>query len=98
MAFFKQSEGDACIVVSNGVYQQTDVYERDGYLFAKVGGGFIRLMADGSTTKAKTRLEFISFQKDLYRDPLGRLCSGDAPGKKVALDGPGKQKLLGAES
>jgi hypothetical protein len=53
MSFFKQVEGEAAIIISNGVYRQCDLYTRDGYLYAKISGGFVRLMADGATPRQK---------------------------------------------
>ena len=70
MAFFQKVEGDAAIIVENGVYKQVDLYTRDGMLYVQSGGGFIRLFADGSTTKAKTRLDFMSFDHGLFKDSL----------------------------
>lgn len=32
MSFFKQVEGEAAVLVENGVYKQVDLYTRDGYL------------------------------------------------------------------
>lgn len=77
MSFFQQVEGEAAVLVENGVYRQCDIYTRDGYLYAKVGSGFVRLMADGSTTKSRLRLDFMSWTGDLRRDGLGRLCTPD---------------------
>lgn len=94
MSFFKQVEGEAAVLVENGTYKQVDVYTRDGYLYAKVGSGFVRIMADGSTTKAKMRLDFMSWTGPLYRDKLGRLCAGDVDGA-TALEPAKKQLLLG---
>jgi len=95
MSFFKQVEGEAAILVNNGVYTQVDLYTRDGYLFAKHGSGFVRLMADGSTSKAKLRLDFMSWEGGLHRDSLGRLCSPEKTGAKPLDDGR-RQALLGA--
>jgi hypothetical protein len=75
MAFFKQCEGQAAVVIHNGVYRQCDVYTRDGYLYAKVGTGFVRIMQDGSTTKSKMRLDFLTWDGPLMHDGLGRLCT-----------------------
>lgn len=94
MSFFKEVEGEAAILVENGIYKQVPVYTRDGFLYAKVGGGFARIMADGSTTKAKLRLDFMSWSGPLFRDAMGRLCSAEVPGAK-ALDSDRAQKLLG---
>lgn len=93
MSFFKEIEGEAAILVSNGVYQQVPLFSRDGYLFAKIGGGFVRLMADGATTKSKLRLDFMSWEGPLFRDALGRLCTDAVKGAKPL--GTDQQKLLG---
>jgi len=95
MSFFQQVEGEAAVLVENGVYRQCDLYTRDGYLYAKVGSGFVRLMADGATTKAKCRLDFLSWEGALHRDALGRLCAPTVPGAK-ALEPTRRQALLGA--
>lgn len=99
MSFFKHIEGEAAVVVTNGVYQQVDLYERDGFLYAKIGSGFVRLSQDGSTTKAKTRLDFMSWTGPLYRDSLGRLAAREIAGLKTCkLDEPVERKLLGLSS
>ncbi|MEC5291555.1 MULTISPECIES: hypothetical protein [unclassified Aurantimonas] len=95
MAFFKEIEGEAAIVVENGVYRQVPLYERDGFLFAKVNGGFVKLMHDGSTTKAKMRLDFMTFDLPLHRDMLGRLCLGSVKGS-ILLEPAKAQKLIGS--
>jgi hypothetical protein len=97
MSFFQEVEGESAILVENGVYRQAPLYMRDGYLYAKSGGGFVRLMADGSTTKAggRLRLDFMSYDKPLCRDPLGRLCSPSVKGA-VSLESDKAQLLLGA--
>lgn len=95
MGFFKHVEGEAAIIIENGVYKQVDLYTRDGTLYAKTGGGFIKLMADGSTTKAKVRLEHLSFEGTLFRDRMGRLVAEDRPGA-IPLEEKRQQMLLGA--
>lgn len=96
MSFFQEIEGEAAVLVENGVYKQVPLYSRDGYLYAKIGGGFVRLMADGATTKSKLRLEFMSWTGPLYRDSLGRLASKELRGKKTyVLEDDSAQKLLG---
>jgi hypothetical protein len=95
MGFFKQVEGEAAIVVINGVYKQCDLYERDGYIYAKTAGGFVRLMADGSTTRAKMRLDFMTWTGSLCRDSIGRLCSPDVAGSRT-LESNKAQLLLGS--
>lgn len=94
MSFFQEVEGEAAVLVENGVYRQVPIYTRDGYLYAKINGGFIRLMSDGSTTKSRMRLDFMSFDKQLYRDGLGRLCTSEVKGAK-SLEGDKVKLLLG---
>ena len=95
MSFFQEVEGEAAVIVQNGVFKQVSLYTRDGYLYAKTAGGFVRLMADGATSKAHCRLDFLSFEGQLCRDALGRLCTKDAP-KAQALETDKQQRLLGA--
>lgn len=91
--FFKKVEGEAAVLIMNGVYAQVDLYTRNGYLYAKVGGGFVRLFADGSTTKAKMRLDTLSWDGPLRADRLGRLCTTDVADAKP-LDTEKQQRLL----
>ena len=96
MSLFVQSEGDSAVVVENGVFKQCDLYTRDGYLYAKVGGGFVRLNVDGSTSKAKLRLDFLDTVKPIARDRVGRLCSASMT-DAVPLETKQKQLLIGSD-
>ncbi len=95
MGLFQEKEGDVAIVVENGVYKQVPVYVRDGYIYAKVNGGFVRIMADGATTKAKMRVDNLLWEGELARDNLGRLCTMQTPGAQL-LPSNISQRLLGA--
>lgn len=94
MSFFKQIEGEAAILVSNGVYLQVDLYSRAGYLYAKYGTGFVRLMRDGSTTKAKLRLDTMTWTGSLCADSLGRLCEPGCVEDAKVIDGEPRRLLL----
>ncbi|PTX49075.1 hypothetical protein IQ03_02450 [Gemmobacter caeni] len=94
MGMFKEVEGEVAVIVKNGVYRQCPLYVRNGYFYAKDGGGFVRLYHDGSTTVSKCRLDEISYDGELRRDALGRLCDGTVAGAKL-LEGDNKTKLLG---
>lgn len=94
MSFFKDIEGDGAVIVEKGVFKQVGLAIRDGYVFARVGGGYIRLMMDGSTSKANVSLDYLSWEGELRRDAYGRLCSPDVNGSK-ALEPAKAQKLLG---
>jgi hypothetical protein len=95
MAFFKHLEGEAAVLVERGVYKQADLYQRDAHLYAKSSGGFVRLCADGSTSKPTVRLETLSFDGALFKDTFGRLLTAELPGSK-AIAQDVRQKLLGA--
>lgn len=47
-------EGQA-IVHSRGVYRQVPLYQRDGKIYAKHGGGYVRLAQGGSTSAPNVR-------------------------------------------
>lgn len=93
MTFFKDVEGEAAVIVQNGVYKQVPLATRGGYLFAKTSGGYVRLMEDGSTSKSGLRLEHLSWDGQLMRDPMGRLCTSETP-KAKELTGPRADALL----
>ena len=78
---FQPVTGDTAILCSNGVFQQCDLYEWGGGLFAEVSGGkFVRLRADGSTSKTSVRLEYLDYAGPLFRDRLGRLLITQSDG------------------
>lgn len=93
MGLFKHLEGETAIVVESGVFKQADLYVRDGGLFAKTGGGFVRLCVDGSTSKTKCRLDALHFAGPLHADKFGRLCDASAVGS-APLEAAKAQKLL----
>lgn len=92
---FQELEGDVAVLTSKGTYYQVPLYARGGWLFAKWGGGFVRLMKDGATTKAGVRIETLVIEGNLYADGMGRLSVEQGKGK--LLDMGIRHKLLGAE-
>ena len=92
MGMFKHLEGQVAVIVEGGVYKPVDIYTRDGYLYAKTGAGFVRLYADGSTTKAKCRLDTLHFDGALFRDALGRMCSQPVNGA-APIGGPERLRI-----
>ena len=77
---FQALEGETAIIVQGGVYKQCDLYTWDGKLFAKTAGGYVRLKADGSTSKDHLRLEHLEYDGPLFRDRFGRLTVADGDG------------------
>lgn len=85
MKLFKEMEGEAAILATNGTYAQVGLYTNNGFIFAKSGSGFVRLMLDGSTSKtnATTRCVFITLPAGaMSSDPLGRLAHRGTEGTK----------------
>lgn len=96
MSYFKEvePEGQVAIIVKGGVYQQAPLYTRNGYLFAKVGNGFVRLAANGSTSQPSTRIDSLVFDGHLCQDGFGRLCDASVKGAR-SLEKTERQLLLG---
>lgn len=95
MGFFKEVEGEGAVIIIGGVYKQVPLATRDGFLYAKTAGGYVRLMADGSTTKDKMRLDYMTWDGELRRDQYGRLCTPDVKGAR-SLEPERKTLLLGS--
>lgn len=87
MSLFAKLEGDSVVLVSGGVYKVADLYARNGYLFAAHAGGYVRLYANGSTSKDKCGIDTVLTERPLYADQFGRVCSAGVPHAK-ALDAP----------
>lgn len=98
MGLFQEVEGEAAVLIENGVYKQVPVFKRNGYLYAKIGSGFVRLYEDGSTTKSKCRLDTLTWgdPATLGRDSLGKLCFLPEVVTAKPLPGNRQTKLLGA--
>ena len=86
MGVFKALEGQVGVIVESGLYKQADLFVRDGYLYAKSGVGFVRLYADGSTSKAKCRIDALHVDVSLRHDSFGRLCDATVTGSKALTD------------
>lgn len=98
MGLFQEVEGEAAILIENGVFKQVALYKRNGNLYAKNGGGFIRLNEDGSTTKAKCRLVALDWANPntLGRDIHGRLCIVQETEGAKPLTFTSQTRLLGS--
>lgn len=92
MTYFTELTGDQAVLTENGVYKPAPLYTMDGNLFAKAGGGYVRLSKDGSTSKAKLRINKLITDTVLYSDKFGRLCVTGGEGKTL-LEGPDLLRL-----
>lgn len=96
MSLFKELEGDVAIVASGGVYKQVPIFTRNGYLFAAVSGGYVRLKADGTTSKDKLRLEHLETEVHLHKDKFGRLGTREIADAKPLLPDDTERLMLAA--
>lgn len=94
MGLFQRVEGETAIITCGGVFRQCELYVLDGHLFAQVAGGFVRLYADGSTSKPNNVLHKLTWTGELAKDPLGRLALPGTP-RTTSLPDDASTKLLG---
>jgi hypothetical protein len=58
---------------SKGVYKQTKLARRDGYLYAAVGSSFLRLYANGTTSNPATVWEEMENRHKYETGQFGRM-------------------------
>ncbi len=91
---FRLLEGETAVLQVNGVLKVCDLYERHGRLFAAIGANaFVRLYANGTTSKPHMMLESLQIECALHQDRMGRLCSRPGEGWKP-IEPARSQKLL----
>lgn len=73
MGMFQKLDGESVILVCpGGIYKQADLYARDALLYAKIGGGFIKLFYDKSTSSSRHRIDTLSWDNgSLWRTGTG---------------------------
>lgn len=76
---FKHLAGDTVILTQGGVWKTADLYSLDGALFAKWGGGFIRLRADGTTSKDGVNFTMLSTDQPIFADKFNRMTLSETP-------------------
>lgn len=72
---FVKIEGDSVLLSQSGVYKVSDLYRLDDALFAKLGGGFVRLYATGATSKPNVNISRLVTNMPLFKDQFGRLSA-----------------------
>lgn len=77
MLFNKIEDAYVILTKKGGVWQQSDVYQRNGYLYSRYGSGFIRLTSAG-TSNPDTLWEEIDLPFDYTLDSMGRLRNPEA--------------------
>ena len=80
---FKMLEGELSVVYESGVYKEAQLATRNGELYVKAKGGFVRLYADGTTSAgSKMFLDTITLEGPFYKDRFGKLCIEPAADRK----------------
>lgn len=91
---FKKLEGDTALLRQGGVYKPAELYTFNGGLFAKTAGGYVRLRANGTTSRDGIAVEHMEYEGELYSDRFGRLTVQDGPGYQRLAVIPGETLKL----
>lgn len=96
---FTKLEGDSAVLFRKGVFTQADLYKWQGGLYAKLGGGFVRLRSNGGTSHPDVLLKHLTIDRPLFSDRFGRLAVNSTPdGTVTELPKPEVAKLTGGEA
>lgn len=94
---FEELSGDQICLVIGGVYVPCPVFQRpNGDLFARYKGGYVRLYANGATSKDRLKVEVLHTERPLFVDKFGRLGLIAGPGRE-ALPHAATLALTGAD-
>lgn len=96
---FKKMNGDQALLVAKGTFKEADLFEFQGGLFAKHGSGYVRLKANGSTSKPGVDFCHLETEAELWSDPFGRISVTNRDGYKplsLALSNEGVMQIAKA--
>jgi hypothetical protein len=80
---FHEVEDAYAILKSRGVYRQSKVFERRGYLYAAYGSGFVRLHRHlNGTSNPNIAWDELRLPYDRCWDSMGRIVSPNFTGAK----------------
>lgn len=68
MRFFSKIPEGQAIVLNGGVYRQVEIAVRDGKIYAKHGGGWVRLSKGGATSHQRVRWHEIDTPNGIWRE------------------------------
>jgi len=94
---FAELHGDRALLRSGGVYRIAKLYILGDSLFAAYGAGYVRLYANGSTSRPKTSVDRMHTLVRLGADKHGRLCTMRSGSSHRDLTAEEKRKLDGSE-
>ena len=76
---FKKLEGDTALLKQGGVFKPCELYTFQGGIYAKLGGGYVRLRADGTTSKDGVNFDYLEYDGPLFADRFSRLTAENGP-------------------
>jgi hypothetical protein len=79
MNFFTPIPEGQAIIHSRGVYRQVPIFERAGQIYAKQGGGFVRLICGGATSSTNIRWAEIDAGHGEFNEKTGGAVEYIAP-------------------
>ena len=70
---FTEIAGAQALLKQGGVFKPAKLYKFNGALFAAAAGGYVRLYADGATSKDKLNFGELHYDGPLTKDRFNRL-------------------------
>jgi len=84
MNFFTEIPEGQAIIHSRGVYRQAALFERDGSIHAKHGGGYVRLSQGGSCSAPTVRWSEIDVPNGAWKE-VGHLVKYTPNAGEIAV-------------
>jgi hypothetical protein len=95
---FRKLEGDLAILRQSGVFKEAPLYEWDSYLFAAHSGGYVKLHANGTTSKNGLYFDLLKYEPILYSDRFGRLAIAPGADRVPVISTPSGIRQLEARA
>lgn len=84
---FQKLEGDTVLLRQGGVFKPSELYTFQDGIYARLGSGYVRLRADGTTSKDGIYFTHIEYDGPLFQDKFGRLSIKNQPkSKKLSIE------------
>ena len=71
---FHEIEDAIIITRSKGVHKQCKAFQRKGFVYVQIGGGFVMMRRNGGTNLPHVMWEDIELRIDTVFDELGRMA------------------------
>lgn len=79
---FKKIDDAEAVIVERGVFRPAEAYTRDGAVFVKAKGGFVRVKQDMSTSHPDVKLDAFHYDGPLFLGQFGRIYAEPGAGRK----------------